>query len=40
VPSGATVWLSASWVNARGQASVGSTPISFTLQGGAVPAAA
>jgi hypothetical protein len=40
VPSGATVWLSASWVNGRGQASVGSVPISFTLQGGAVPAAA
>ena len=40
VPSGATVWLSACWVSARGQRSAGSTPISFTLQGGAIPAAA
>jgi hypothetical protein len=40
VPSGATVWLSATWVNARGQASAGSTPTSFTLQGGPVAAAA
>lgn len=40
VPSGATVWLSAQWVSARGQLSPGSTPISFTLQGGALPAAA
>jgi hypothetical protein len=40
VASGATVWLSAQWVSARGQQSIGSVPISFTLQGGAVPAAA
>jgi hypothetical protein len=40
VASGATVWLSACWVSARGQRSMGSTPISFTLQGGALPAAA
>jgi hypothetical protein len=40
VASGATVWLSAQWVSARGQLSVGSTPISFTLQGGLIPAAA
>jgi hypothetical protein len=40
VVSGALVWLSASWVSARGQVSIGSTPISFTLQGGAIPAAA
>lgn len=40
VPSGATVWISAQWVSARGQLSVGSTPISFTLPGGAIPAAA
>ena len=40
VPSGATIWLSAQWVSARGQLSPGSTPISFTLQGGALPAAA
>lgn len=40
VASGATVWLSACWVSARGQMSQSSTPISFTLQGGAIPAAA
>jgi hypothetical protein len=40
VASGATVWLSASWMSARGQRSVGSVPISFTIQGGALPAAA
>jgi hypothetical protein len=41
VASGATVWLSACWVSARGQTGPASTPISFTLQGGAVlPAAA
>jgi hypothetical protein len=40
VASGATVWLSAVWVSARGQRSLGSTPISFTLQGGLVPVAA
>jgi hypothetical protein len=40
VPSGSTVWISGSWVSARGQRSMGSTPISFTLQGGPVPAAA
>jgi hypothetical protein len=38
IASGATVWLSACWVSARGQRSAGSTPISFTLQGGAPPA--
>jgi len=40
VPSGATVWLCAQWVNARGQMGLGSTPISVTLQGGPVSAAA
>ncbi len=40
VASGATVWVSASWVSARGQTSMGSTPISFTLQGGTVAASA
>jgi hypothetical protein len=40
VASGATIWLSAQWVSARGQMSPGSTPIPFTLQGGAIPAAA
>jgi hypothetical protein len=40
VPSGATVWVSCRWVGTRGQASQGSTPISFTLQGGAVTPAA
>jgi len=40
VVSGATVWLCASWVSQRGQVSIGSSPISFTLQGGAVTASA
>jgi hypothetical protein len=40
VASGATVWLSASWVSGRGEIGFGSTPISFTLQGGAIPASA
>ena len=40
VASGATVWLSACWVSDRGQTGTGSTPISFTLQGGAIGAAA
>lgn len=40
VPSGATVWLSARWVSARGETSIASVPISFTLQGGAISAAA
>lgn len=35
-PSGATVWLSACWINARGQTGPASAPISFTLQGGGV----
>jgi hypothetical protein len=38
VPNGATIWLSARWVNARGETSIGSTPISFTLQGGPISA--
>lgn len=40
VVSGATVWLSAQWVSARGQLSTGSTPISANLPGGNVAAAA
>jgi hypothetical protein len=36
VAHGATVWLSASWMSARGETSIASEPISFTLQGGAV----
>jgi hypothetical protein len=41
VASGATVWLSARWVSARGQLGPASAPVSFTLQGGAaVPEAA
>jgi hypothetical protein len=40
VASGATIWLSANWISARGQRSPASPPISFTLQGGAIPAAA
>jgi hypothetical protein len=36
VPSGATVWLSARWITRRGETSVASVPISFTLQGGPV----
>jgi len=39
VTSGATVWLSARWVSARGETSIASTPISFTLQGGRISAA-
>ena len=39
VASGATVWISACWVSARGQIGTGSVPISFTIQGGAVAAA-
>ena len=39
VPSGATVWLSAKWVSARGETSIASVPISFTVQGGPIPAA-
>jgi hypothetical protein len=35
VASGATVWLSARWVSARGQTGPASAPVSFTLQGGA-----
>jgi hypothetical protein len=40
VASGATVWISACWVSARGQRSPGSVPISCTIQGGAIPSAA
>jgi hypothetical protein len=40
VSSGATIWLVAQWVSARGQMSTGSEPIPFTLQGGAVTVAA
>jgi hypothetical protein len=40
VPSGATVWVSAAWVNKRGKTSTGSVPMSFTLQGGPVTLAA
>jgi hypothetical protein len=36
VPSGATVWLSARWVNARGETSPASPPLGCTLQGGAI----
>ena len=35
VPGGATVWLSARWVSARGHLGPASAPISFALQGGA-----
>lgn len=34
VANGATIWISACWVNARGQTGVASAPISFTLPGG------
>jgi hypothetical protein len=34
VANGATIWISACWVNARGQTGMASDPISFTLQGG------
>jgi hypothetical protein len=40
VPSGATIWIAASWVGGRGQVGFGGSPISFTLQGGAVAPAA
>jgi hypothetical protein len=40
VPSGATIWLSANWVSKRGEVGIGSTPVSFTLQGGAIVPAA
>lgn len=36
VASGATVWLSACWISARGQTGPACTPISFTIQGGGV----
>lgn len=36
VASGATIWLSACWVNARGQTGPACTPVSVTIQGGAV----
>lgn len=36
VASGANVWLSARWVSARGATGPASTPVSFTMQGGAV----
>lgn len=34
VASGATVWLSANWVSARGATSPACAPVQFTLQGG------
>ena len=40
VASGATVWLSACWVSKRGETSIASVPMSFTLQGGAIGAVA
>ncbi len=40
IASGSTIWLSASWVTQRGEMSVASEPISFTLQGGGIRAAA
>jgi hypothetical protein len=40
VPSGATVWVSAAWVSKRGPSGMACTPVSTTLQGGPVLAAA
>jgi hypothetical protein len=40
VANGATVWISACWASARGERGPGSVPISVTVQGGAIPAAA
>lgn len=40
VPSGATAWLSARWISARGETSIASVPLGFTIQGGAISAAA
>lgn len=36
VASGATAWLSARWVSARGATSPASEPVTFAIQGGAV----
>jgi hypothetical protein len=40
IAAGTTIWISACWVSNRSERGMGSTPISFTLQGGAIPAAA
>ena len=40
VPTGSTVWISATWMNPRGQFGQASAPVSFTLQGGAARARA
>jgi hypothetical protein len=40
VRSGATVWLSARWISARGETGAASVPISFNLTGGPIVAAA
>ena len=40
VASGATVWLSACWVSKRGETSIASVPMRFTIQGGAIAASA
>jgi len=40
VSSGAVIWISACWVGRGGETSVASEPISFTLQGGLIGAAA
>lgn len=40
VASGATVWLSAGWINSGGQIGIGSVPVSFNLQGGTISGAA
>jgi hypothetical protein len=36
VPSGATAWVSASWVSRRGETSTACTPVRVTIQGGPV----
>jgi hypothetical protein len=40
VPSGATAWIAAAWVSARGQRGFACTPVSVTIQGGPVLAEA
>ncbi len=40
VPSGATAWIAAAWVSARGQRGFACTPVSVTIQGGPILAAA
>lgn len=40
VPNGATAWIAAAWVSARGQRGYACTPVSVTIQGGPILAEA